>query len=199
MAGSPPVVRIPVCERHAGATWAQRPMPQGFDPTSSLACGGVSDCVAGGRTTDSRSSSPLPMVVSSFLRHPAARRVGAPRHAVMPLASVLRRSGSGQRVLLCREDRRNVSLPRVTEARRSVTPSPIIAGDSMESLSCSSSNDCIAVGSSDTSGPDDVTGVAARTTDGGRKWSVGMLPAGFGISPNSQLSCADGSHCWSSG
>ena len=35
----------------------------------------------------------------------------------------------------------------------------------------------------------------ATTTDGGQKWIAGTLPAGFGISSYSQLSCADALHC----
>ena len=82
----------------------------------------------------------------------------------------------------------------------SFSDSAIIPGDSMESLSCSSSLDCTAVGTSDVLGVNDWTaGVAARTTDGGRTWAAGVLPGGLGISQYSELSCADALHCSVSG
>jgi hypothetical protein len=83
-----------------------------------------------------------------------------------------------------------------SDGGRTFSDAPILAGDSMQSLSCSSSLDCTAVGWSDGLGLNDSTaGVAARTTDGGRKWEAGALPAGLGINGLSQLSCADALHC----
>jgi photosystem II stability/assembly factor-like uncharacterized protein len=66
----------------------------------------------------------------------------------------------------------------------------------MQALTCSSSLDCSAVGTSDALGVNDWTaGVAARTTDGGHTWVAGAFPAGFGIGDLSQLSCTDALHC----
>jgi photosystem II stability/assembly factor-like uncharacterized protein len=42
---------------------------------------------------------------------------------------------------------------------------------------------------------DPTAGVAAKTTDGGHTWTARTLPAGFGISSLTQLSCADALHC----
>jgi photosystem II stability/assembly factor-like uncharacterized protein len=78
----------------------------------------------------------------------------------------------------------------------SFTDSVIVPGDSMESLSCSSSLDCTAVGTSDALGSNDWSaGVVATTTDGGHTWTPGTIPSGFGINQYSQLSCADALHC----
>ncbi len=179
----------------AGATWAQRPIPQGFDPTeASLACGGVSQGLRrpAGRTTDSRSSSPLPMVVSlsPSPRCPpgwgTSTRCHAPRLGTAPVwqrtASSSLSGGPTQRF-----------SPRVTEARRSVTARSSLVIRWNRSAARRATTVLLLARA--TPLVQTMSPAAARTTDGGRKWSVGMLPAGFGISPNSQLSCADGSHC----
>jgi photosystem II stability/assembly factor-like uncharacterized protein len=83
-----------------------------------------------------------------------------------------------------------------SDGGKTFSDSPIVSGDSMQSLACSSNSHCTAVGWSDALGPNDATaGVAARTTDGGEKWSAATLPAGFGVSYLTQLSCADAQHC----
>jgi hypothetical protein len=71
------------------------------------------------------------------------------------------------------------------------------AAQSMDSLACPTSLDCVVVGTSDASSADAITtGVVAHTSDGGQSWTDGALPAGFGImSGSSEISCSDAEHC----
>ena len=71
----------------------------------------------------------------------------------------------------------------------------------MQSLSCSSDQDCTAIGwKDDIGGPGNfAAGVSARTTDGGATWSPGTIPDGLGVDGDSALSCADARHCWMTG
>jgi photosystem II stability/assembly factor-like uncharacterized protein len=193
-AGSPLLSESLYVSTDAGASWARLPMPQGFDPTSPLACSEASDCAVGGTddgqqvfvaTTDGGRTfvtTPLP----SGLGHLDTLSCPSPAYcAGLAADSEFLAVGTTHPTFLATSD-----------GGKTFSDRPIIAGDSMGSLSCSSSKDCTAVGWNDALGPNDATaGVAARTTNGGRSWSVGTLPAGFGISSNSQLSCADGSHC----
>ena len=70
-----------------------------------------------------------------------------------------------------------------TDGGKTFTDEPLVRGDSMQSLSCSSDQDCTAIGSSDhLGGPDNfAAGVSARTTDGGATWSPGTIPDGLGV------------------
>jgi photosystem II stability/assembly factor-like uncharacterized protein len=181
-----------------GATWTAFRMPHGFAPTSDLACGAVSDCAAGGTyngkpallaTTDgghSFSINPLP--------------VGAGHLDTLSCTSSGFCAG-----LAADSEALNVTPTHATflstnDGGKTFTDAPILADDSMQSLACSSSLDCTAVGWNDALGSNDITaGVAARTTDGGQTWTAGALPAGFGISYLSQLACSDAENCSVSG
>jgi hypothetical protein len=194
MAGSPLLSESLYVSTDEGATWTQLPMPQGFDPTSPLSCGGVSDCAAGG--TDNGQ----PVFV--------ATTDGGKSFAVTPLPTGLGHLDK----LSCPSDRYCAGLAADSEflgdgttdatflstsdGGKTFNDNAIIAGDSMESLVCSSSRDCTAVGTADVGSPGQTgAGVAARTTDGGRNWTAGLFPAGFGISASSPVACADALHC----
>ena len=171
-----------------GATWTAFRMPHGFVPTSDLACGAVSDCAAGGThngkpallaTTDgghSFSIDPLPVGVGHL--------------------DTLSCTASGFCAGLAADSEAlNVTPTHATflstnDGGKTFADAPILAGDSMQSLVCSSSLNCTAVGWNDVLGSNDITaGLAARTTDGGQTWTAGALPAGLGVSYLSQLAC----------
>ena len=83
-----------------------------------------------------------------------------------------------------------------SDGGKSFSDHSIGGGESMSMLSCTAPLTCTAVGRSDAEGVNDWTaGVAAVTKDGGVTWSVNPLPAGFGASYLSQLSCANANHC----
>jgi photosystem II stability/assembly factor-like uncharacterized protein len=193
LAGAPLLSESLYASDDAGTTWTAYPMPSGFAPTSPISCGGPRSCSAGGTygggsvlvTTQngghSFSISPVPQGVGSFVTIDCT----AINVCSGLAASRLYIAGHSDATFLSTADGGTM-----------FTDTPIIPGDSMESLSCSSNFDCTAVGTSDAIGVDDWTaGVVARTTDGGRTWTPGSLPAGFGISQYSELSCADARHC----
>jgi photosystem II stability/assembly factor-like uncharacterized protein len=182
----------------AGSTWSSFPMPHGFAPTSELACGGVSDCAAGG----TYNGKPVLLTTSdgghSFAMAPLPVGVGHFDTLTCPSAGVCAGLAAlSERLELTPTD---ATFLITGNAGKTFTDAPILAGDSMQSLACSSSLDCTAVGWNDALGSNHITeGVAARTTDGGESWAAGTLPAGLGISYLSQLACADAVHCWISG
>ncbi len=193
LAGAPLLSESVYASNDAGTTWTAYPMPSGFASTSPISCGGPSSCAAGGTygggsvlvsTKDGGHSftiSPVPQSVGSFVT------IDCAAINVCSGLAASRLYGAGHS---------DATFLSTADGGTTFTDTPIIHGDSMESLSCSSSLDCTVVGTSDAIGVDDVTaGVVARTTDGGRTWTPGSLPAGFGISQDSELSCADARHC----
>ena len=193
MAGVPLLSESLYASTDVGTTWSEFTMPQGFSPTSSLSCGGPPSCSAGG-TYDAKSIlistqnggasftiSPLPSGVGNLY---SIDCTSTERCSGLAAASVYVAGHS------------DATFLSWSDGGTNFTDSVIVPGDSMESLSCSSSLDCTAVGTSDALGPNDWTsGVVATTTDGGHTWTPGIIPAGFGINQYSQLSCADALHC----
>jgi photosystem II stability/assembly factor-like uncharacterized protein len=177
-----------------GSTWSVLPMPQGFRPTSPLACAGIADCAAGG-TYNGKS-----VLVStsngghSFVITPVPAGDGSlyslscsPPQFCAGLAAASANAN---------QTPTEATFLSTSDGGSTFVDTPIVAGDSMQSLSCSSSLDCTVVGTSDALGPNDLTaGVVARTEDGGRTWLTGNFPSGFGVSYLSELSCADALHC----
>ena len=178
----------------AGSTWSELPMPRGFAPTSPIACASTSDCVAGG-TYEGQ-----PALVSthdgghSFTVDPLPAGDGnlyalsCPSEAFCAGLAATSADSNGTPI--------DATLLSTSNGGSTFTDEPILAGASMQLLSCASSVDCTVVGRSDALSRSDVTaGVTAITTDGGHTWMPGTLPAGFGIDYLSQLSCADALHC----
>ena len=177
-----------------GVTWSAYSMPQGFAPTSPLACSGTSTCAAGG-TDNGR-----PVLITttdgghSFAIDPLPAGVGHLDTLSCPSTEFCAGLAASSEYLQIGTT--DATFLSTSDGGKTFTDSPIIAGDSMQSLACSSSVDCTAVGWDDALGQNDLTaGVAARTTDGGHTWAAGTLPAGLGITYLSQLSCADALHC----
>ena len=181
-----------------GQIWIAHPMPDGFAPTSQIACGSESNCAAGGTHNGQ------PVL--------AATNDGGVTWALNPLPS-----GSGHLdALSCPSENFCAGLAAhskvlkgatdatflfTTDGGKMFTDEPLVRGDSMQSLSCSSDQDCTAIGWSDAvGGPGNfAAGVSARTTDGGATWSPGTIPDGLGVDGDSALSCSDARHCWMTG
>jgi hypothetical protein len=82
------------------------------------------------------------------------------------------------------------------------TSTAITAGNSLWTLECTSSLDCVALGDqgSLSDGTTDwAEGVMETTNDGGNTWTSASLPSGFTVGNDSVLSCADALHCSVSG
>jgi photosystem II stability/assembly factor-like uncharacterized protein len=169
-------------------------MPQGFDPTSPLACGGIADCAAGGTYKGESVLVSTSDGGHSFVIIPLPARDGSLYTLSCPsphsCAGLAATSADSNRTPI------DATVLSTSDGGSTFVDAPIIAGDSMQALSCSSSLDCTAVGTSDALGVNDWTaGVVARTEDGGRTWLTGHFPSGFGVSYLSELSCADALHC----
>jgi hypothetical protein len=193
-AGAPLLSESLYVSTDAGVTWSAFQLPQGFAPTSPLACGGTSVCAAGGTdnghsvlvtTTDGGHSFAVANLPANVGHLDTLSCPSATFCAGLAASSEYLQIGTTSATFLSTSD-----------GGKSFSDAPIVAGNSMDSLTCSSSRQCTAVGWSNRQGPNDLTaGVAARTTDGGRTWQSGTLPVGFGISYLSPLSCADALHC----
>ena len=197
-AGAPLLSESLYVSSDAGVTWSALPMPQGFAATSPLACGGLSDCAAGG----TYNGQPVLMTTSdgghSFAIAQLPAGVGHLDTLSCPSTEFCAGLAAASEFLQIGTT--HATFLSTGDGGKTFNDAPIIVGDSMQSLECSSRFDCTAVGWNDGLGPNDWTaGVAARTTDGGQTWEAGALPAGLGITYLSQLSCADALHCSVSG
>ncbi|MGC2484983.1 MAG: hypothetical protein WA359_01900 [Acidimicrobiales bacterium] len=176
-----------------GTTWLDLPIPQGFDPTSSLACADASDCAAGG----TYNGQPVLLLTvdggHSFTLEPLPSGVGE----IFNLSCPTSLSCAGLAGSITQESApSNVTFISTGDGGSSFVDYPIRTNDSMQDLSCSSPLDCTAAGTVLAQG-DGSTGVTATTTDGGRTWTGGSLPSGFELQggTSAQLSCADSLHC----
>ena len=176
------------------STWSVLPMPQGFHPTSPLACGGIAECAAGGTYKGQSVLVSTSDGGHSFVIIPLPAGDGS----LYTISCPSPESCAGLAAAHADSNRTptDATFLSTSDGGSTFVDAPILAGDSMHALACSSSIDCTAVGTSDALGVNDWTaGVVARTEDGGRTWVVGNLPSGFGVSYLSQLSCADALHC----
>jgi hypothetical protein len=181
-----------------GATWLLLPVPPGLLPTTPLECSGAQWCATGG-TYDGQ---PVLAVTRdgghSFTVDPLPTGVGTLRSLSCPSVDVcmglVETRGPTRRPV-------NATLLVTDDGGSTFHDEPILAGDLMIGLACTSSTDCTVVGSTDASVTDIVSvGVAAVTTDQGRTWTQGSVPAGFGITRDlSSLSCPDTQHCFVTG
>jgi hypothetical protein len=176
-----------------GSTWSVLPMPHGFASTSPISCGGPSVCAVGGTYGGDSVLAITHDAGHSFTIAPLPNGVGSLKRLTCPTTDFC--AGLATHGLPGTTPR-NATFLSTSNGGSSFTDSSILSGDSMLSLSCSSSLDCTTVGTNDALGVNDLTaGLAARTTDGGHTWVAGTLPTGFGIDNLSSLSCADELHC----
>ena len=194
MPGAPLLSESLYVSTDLGSTWSVLPMPSGFAPTTPLTCGGPSDCEVGGTyngqsvlvtTSDGGHTftiDPLPSGVGTLyqLSCPTSRFCGG----------LVATSANENDVPI------DATFLSTNDGGANFTDAPIEAGDSIQEIACTTNLNCTVVGTNDAVGMNDWTaGVAAVTTDGGQNWATGVLPAGFGVSYLSTLSCADALHC----
>ncbi|WP_298345236.1 hypothetical protein [Ferrimicrobium sp.] len=178
-----------------GANWAVLPMPTGFAATTALSCSGAGWCAAGGTYHGQ------PILLSttdgghSFTMTPVPSGLGTIDVLACPslgACDALVATSTGQN-----DGPIGATFLAMTGGGAKFVDHPILAGDSMVALACVSSTRCTVVGAtSRTRGSLLPTGVAALTNNGGKTWTPGSIPIGFGIQRmSSPLVCTDATHC----
>jgi len=189
-----------------GTSWSALPMPDGFSPTTTLACGAETTCAAGGTyhgqsifivTTDGGSQwtmDPLLAVSGVFLQLSCSS--AADCAGVVGPASADRSAGISPS-----DTSPDESFVTTDDGGTTWTASAIAPADFVLDLDCPAAGDCVVIGEQwDPTAPsDDVTDFVRVTRDGGQIWSEGVFPKGFGVGYLSGLSCSDGQHCFVSG
>jgi hypothetical protein len=175
-------------------SWSVLPVPAGVDFTTALACANAEGCAAG--ATDK--GQPVFITTSdgghSFTIDPLPSGDGTLYSLACPSTSFC--AGLAATSVDPNNNPINATFLSTTTDGANFIDSPLPTGQSMTILACPTTNDCVAVGTSDALGIKDWTsGVVATTSDGGTTWTSGAFPAGFGIDYLSGLACADAEHC----
>jgi photosystem II stability/assembly factor-like uncharacterized protein len=94
-----------------------------------------------------------------------------------------------------------VTFLRTTDAGRNFVTSAFPVWEQMQSLTCPTANDCVAVGvgSADLSanvGLISSKTLVAASVNGGASWTQGSMPSGFGPGPFPQVACPDVQQCY---
>ena len=193
-----------------GVTWTEYTMPSGFSPTTSLSCGSESDCDAGGTyngqsvlvsTTNGGHSftvAPLPSTVGTLLSLSCSsgQFCGGLASAEAPYSPIYHPGALGE------SHPTNATFLSTDDNGSTFTSTAITPGNSLWTLECTSSLDCVALGdqgSSSDGTTDWAEGVMETTNDGGNTWTSAIMPSGFAVGNDSVLSCADALHCSVSG
>lgn len=180
-----------------GATWTVLPMPSGFIATTNLSCATATACAAGG----TYQGQPVLVVTTdgghSFVINPLPAGVGTLYDVSCPTASFC---GGLVATTTWKGLPHNIPIHATflstSDAGHTFVGAPFLTGDSMQTLVCSSTADCTAIGDqlTNASGAPGLS-VVAITTDSGRTWTQGAFPNGFRVSPSRTLTCPDATHC----
>jgi hypothetical protein len=188
----------------AGLSWSVLPLPPGLVFTSALSCGSQVDCAAGGlynsqpvfaRTVDGGHSwtlEPLPAGANGLIF-----QLSCPTTAT---CDGLLTTAAAQ-LPLSQQFYGGVTFLRITDAGRHYVTSSFPSFEQMQSLSCPTASDCVAigVGSTDLSANAGLVSsktFAAASVNGGASWTQGATPAGFGPGASPQVACPDAEHCF---
>ena len=194
VAGAPMLSESLYVSVNGGATWGARPMPRGFASTSPVSCGGSTMCAAGGTDGGDNVLATTSDGGKTWTIDPLPSGVG--HLDTLSCASANFCAGLAADSEVVQIGGTDATFLSTTNLGKSFSNTPIVEGDSMESLVCTSNVDCAAIGWNDAEGPNDLgAGVAVVTTDGGQTWMPSVLPLGLGVDSNSQVSCSDELHC----
>ncbi|MGH8995095.1 MAG: hypothetical protein ACRDYB_03520 [Acidimicrobiales bacterium] len=195
MAGAPLLSESLYVTTDQGADWTVLPMPSGFDPSTALACAGATWCAAGGTYQGQAVLLTTADGGHTFRVTPLPGGVGTLRALTCPANGdcdglVASSTGSVTGAL-------DATFLAVTGSGATFSDRPILSGDSMVALACTSPQQCTVVGETDTTENTVIPiGVAAVTSDAGTTWTAGSVPKGFGIQGMlSKLACTDATHC----
>jgi hypothetical protein len=181
-----------------GQSWTQFSMPAGFESTSPLSCASPTTCFAGGTYEGSAVLLSTDDGGHSFLLAPLLASVGN-IYELSCSASGFCGALAAATSLVANyvgSVPKDATFVATSDRGLTFTTQSIIAGDSMQMISCPAASDCVVAGYPDLRGSDLTSGVVAVTTDSGSSWQSGSLPAGFGtnyLSP--EISCSDALHC----
>ena len=175
-------------------SWNVLPIPSGVDFSTPLTCAGANNCAAG--ATDN--GQPVFITTTdgghSFTIDPLPSTYGQLYSLSCPSLTFC--AGLAATSADPNNDPIDATFLSTNNGGTSFIDSPIVAGESMASLACPTTTDCVAVGASESIAANNpTTGVVAQTTDAGASWTSGALPGGFGIYYLSRLTCADATHC----
>jgi hypothetical protein len=191
-----------------GTSWNVLPMPDGFNPTTTLTCVAETTCAAGGTyhgqsifivTADGGSQwmmDPLRGVSGVLLQlscSSAAHCAGVVGPPWAEPTGVISHTGSSP----------DESFVTTDDGGTTWTASALAPSDSVLDLACPAVGACVLIGEQwDPTAPFyDVHDFVQVTSDGGHTWRQGVFPKGFAVgypSPSS-LSCSDAQHCFVSG
>ena len=158
-----------------GQIWTAHPMPNGFAPTSQIACGSASNCAAGGTHNGQPVLAATKDGGATWALGPLPSNVGHLDTLSCPSVNFCAGLAASSNDLS--KETTDATFLFTTDGGMTFTDEPLVTGDSMQSLSCSSDQDCTTIGWNDNlGGPGNfAAGVSARTTDGGATWSPGTF------------------------
>jgi photosystem II stability/assembly factor-like uncharacterized protein len=186
-------------------TWSVLPVPEGVTFTSPLACATRDECAAGGLYYGNQ---PVYLSTTTGGHSWTVSPLPAGDGEITELACATATSCRGltqtsSRVLYpgYPDVRPGIKLIATTDGGRHFTVTPFPASAAILSLSCPTSEHCVAYGfpiprhPNARTGPEANKGVLLVTDDGGASWRPGIMPAHVGAGWPTRITCPDTSHC----
>lgn len=176
-------------------SWSVLPVPPGVDFTSPLACANAQICAAGATYNNQPAYISTSNGGHSFTIDPFPASDGTLYSLDCPsvdfCAGLVGTSSGGNNTPI------DATFVSTTTNGASFSDTTFPAGQSMTSLACPTTSNCVAVGTMDAQNANgSMSGVVASTSDAGQNWTSGTFPSGFDITDySSQLSCSDADHC----